>query len=77
MPRICDSTSEPIDFCADCFPKSEDAAHDEFGDVGDGPDGRGNCFEYDTEHPSYEFEDYRCHRCKCQLTEDDDCRDYT
>jgi hypothetical protein len=64
--RIRDSQSDPYDFCPDCFP-SEAEALDEYGDNGDGPDGRGNCFCYDDEHPGYDCDEYTCHTCGRQL----------
>lgn len=70
MPRIYTSANDPIDFCQDCFP-SESNALDEYGDVGDGPDERGNCFGYDEDHPPYENEDYKCAECHKELTEED------
>ena len=57
--RIFTSANDPLDFCLDCAP-SESDAFSLYGDVGDGPDGRGNCFGYDLDHPPYEHEDYRC-----------------
>ncbi len=30
---------------------------------GPGPDGRGDCFAYDAEHPPYGLEDYHCYIC--------------
>jgi len=74
MPRIYDSASDPIDFCKRCFPKSEAAAEKQYGDVsktGDGPDGRGNCFGYNEDHPPYEECDYDCEKCGKRLTEND------
>lgn len=71
MPRIYTSTSDPLDFCQRCFPKSEDKAFLRYGDIGDGPDGRGNCFSYDDDHPPYEDEDYRCVTCNRLLREKD------
>lgn len=70
MPRICDSADNPHDFCRTCMP-TEDEAEEEFGDVGDGPDGRGNCFAYKPEHPPYEG-DYVCEHCEEELTEVDE-----
>lgn len=67
MPRIYTSASDPLDFCRHCFPSTEEAAFDEYGDLGDGPDGRGNCFGYDAEHPDYENECYLCHICGVPL----------
>lgn len=71
MPRIRNSKNDPLDFCIKCFPKSESFAFQKYGNVGDGPDGRGNCFAYDDDHPPYEFEDYRCEKCDKLLTEND------
>ncbi len=71
MPRIYDSANNPIDFCRDCFP-DEASAEEEFGNVGDGPDGRGNCFGYDDMHPDYDECDYTCHECGKLLTNEDD-----
>lgn len=51
MPRIYTSASDPIDFCQACFPTEEEALR-MYGNVGDGPDDRGNCFSYNEEHPS-------------------------
>ena len=73
MPRIYSSASDPIDFCRAHFPKTEAAAL-KFAKMGDGPDGRGNCFSYDDDHPPYEDDDsgmYRCHTCRKKLTEVD------
>jgi hypothetical protein len=73
MPRIYDSSNDALDFCKGCFPK-EEVAEKKFGDVtktGEGPDGRGNCFGWDAEHPPYEATDYRCHKCRARLTEED------
>ncbi len=67
--RIYDSTNDPHDFCVDCFPV-EDIAIEEFGDLGDGPDNRGNCFTYDAEHPPYEDDNYYCESCRQQLNSD-------
>jgi hypothetical protein len=65
--RIYTSESIPVDFCGDCFP-SEQEAIIEFGNQGDGPDDRGNCFGYDEEHPDYDEMDYKCHSCGDKLT---------
>jgi hypothetical protein len=70
MPRIYNSASEPLDFCMGCFP-SEAEAEEEYGNVaktGEGPDGRGNCFGYEAEHPEYENEGYTCEQCGRTLT---------
>lgn len=71
MPRIYTSANDPIDFCKRHFPKTEAAASEEYGNVGDGPDGRGNCFDYDAHHPDYEGNGYRCHECRKELTDED------
>lgn len=73
MPRIYTSASDPLDFCKECFPFTEDEAFELYGDVGDGPDGRGNCFGYNDDHPPYEDDPYmyRCHTCKKVLTDED------
>lgn len=72
MPRIYTSANDPLDFCLDCFP-TETAAIDEYQDVGDGPDGRGNCFTYEAIHPPYSDRGmkYRCHICKKELLDED------
>jgi hypothetical protein len=71
MPRIYDSANNPLDFCTGCFPKDEATAEDKYGDVGEGPDGRTNCFSYDSEHPDYDGTDYRCKKCRKPLTSRD------
>ncbi len=73
MPRIYASNADPVDFCLTCFP-SERRARFKFGleKVGPGPDGRGDCFEYNGDHPSYGGEDYECDECGKRLTEADD-----
>lgn len=72
MPRIYTSQSDPIDFCKKCFPQTEEKAFSLYGNLGDGPDGRGNCFGYDDDHPPYEYENYRCQTCGRLLGERDD-----
>jgi hypothetical protein len=71
MPRICTSRNDPMDFCIKCFPKTEAIAKKRFGNIGDGPDGRGNCFAYEAEHPNYEYEDEECLVCFKLLTIED------
>lgn len=76
MPRICDSSDEPLDFCKRCMPSEADA-EEEYGDVektGEGPDGRGNCFAYEPFHPPYGdyAGDFHCESCGKELTERDD-----
>ena len=75
MPRIFTSANEPRDYCSRHFP-NERNARKLFGDVGDGPDGRGNCFEYDADHPDYEDDQdmYRCVTCGCRLGERDNVK---
>jgi hypothetical protein len=74
MPRIYDSASNPLDFCSNHMPL-EQVAEQRYGNVaktGQGPDGRGNCFGYDAEHPPYEDGViYKCKSCRKQLTEED------
>lgn len=72
MPRIYDSASNPLDFCQKHFPKTEEIARKKYGNVGDGPDGRGNCFGYDDDHPPYADTDYKCEVCKKALMDEDD-----
>jgi len=70
MPRIYDSSNEPLDFCKKHMPTETEALLS-YGDVnktGEGPDGRGNCFGYDAEHPDYQDEDYECIVCGCHLS---------
>jgi hypothetical protein len=71
MPRIVASNAEPFDFCRCCFPDPGEAAR-EFSRREDGPDGRGNCYEYNAEHPPYETTDYTCEDCNSPLTDEDD-----
>lgn len=67
MPRIRTSDSDPIDFCRKCFPVKR-RAEAAYAQRGHGPDGRGNCFEYDDDHPDYTGEDYTCENCGRALT---------
>lgn len=71
MPRIYDSASDPRDFCRRCYPKTEAVAEKLFGDEAKGPDGRGNGFGYDAEHPPYEECGYECEVCHAPLSEKD------
>lgn len=71
MPRIYDSRSDPHDFCRRCFPE-EGEASTKFEHLGDGPDGRGNCYSYDDSHPPYCETDYRCETCNAPLMSLDD-----
>lgn len=68
MPRIYNSANEALDFCKRCFPKSEPDAFIAFGGKEDGPDGRGDCFGYDCEHPDYDGCEYDCELCGKPLT---------
>ena len=70
MPRLFTSQNNPLDFCIIHFP-SESKAQNEYGNLGDGPDGRGNCFSHNTEHPPYSSDNYRCEVCG-KILEDDD-----
>ena len=73
MPRIYTSANDARDYCERCYP-TEKGAEQRYGNVaktGEGPDGRGNCFSYDAEHPDYEREDYTCIVCKKKLGEQD------
>jgi len=70
--RIYTSESNPLDFCNRCFPKTEVIAFEKYGNLGDGPDDRGNCFEYDADAPwFYSDHDhgYCCETCGKKLTE--------
>lgn len=67
MPRIYNSLSEPLDFCQRCFP-SQKNAEARYACLGDGPDDRGNCFDYDVDHPDYDECEYHCEQCGCRLT---------
>jgi len=70
--RIYTSQSDPLDFCNDCAP-CEVTAEELYGNLGEGPDDRGNCFGYDEERPCYDDDidsEYRCETCGNNLTED-------
>lgn len=71
MPRIITSAADPVDYCRACFP-SRKVAEAEFGNVGHGPDDRGNCYEYRADHPPYADGDYTCERCEKPLGEKDE-----
>lgn len=73
MPRICDSSDEPHDFCKRCFPSEVTAMRrfDSTEKFGEGPDGRGNCFAYDPAHPDYDDTDYECETCGKALSNRD------
>jgi len=59
MPRIYTSSNSPLDFCVRCFPKNEAKAELTYGRMGVGPDGRGNCFSYEADHPDYSCDAYQ------------------
>ena len=67
MPRIFTSANDPLNFCRKCWP-TETRAFELYGNLGDGPDGRGNCYGYDEDHPSYDDGEYRCCSCRKKLT---------
>jgi hypothetical protein len=60
-----------MDFCQRCWPGLATALK-RYNALGDGPDDRGNCFDYDASHPDYDGEDYVCYKCGRRLTEKDD-----
>jgi hypothetical protein len=68
--RIYTSCSDPIDFCKRCAP-DEDEAQELYGNLGDGQDGRDNSFDYDSDHPPYGGERYKCETCDEELTDVD------
>ena len=68
MPRI--YTNNPYDFCKRCFP-THSKTEQQYSSVGEGPDGRGNCYDYGADHHCYSGENYRCCVCKKPLKEDD------
>ena len=68
--RIYTTSSSPLDYCRLCAPADTPGtklAHTD----GPGPDGRGDCYGYDAEHPDYDGEFYRCHQCRRPLTQGD------
>jgi len=70
MPRIYSTASNPYDFCKAHMPPTEEAARAmPLLNDGDGPDGRGDCFGYDAEHPEYDGEAYTCTTCGKPLTD--------
>jgi hypothetical protein len=71
VPRINASNNVPLDFCWQSFPKTEEVASRLFGNRGDGQDGRGSCFAYNTEHPAYNAWPYHCPACRRKLTAED------
>lgn len=70
--RIYTSQSIPLDFCNDCVPCPV-TAREEYGNLGDGPDDRGNCYAYDETRPCYDDDPdwfYECEECGVALTEE-------
>ena len=48
-------------------------AWEDYGNRGDGPDDRGNCFGWNAEHPSYDDDEvYKCSSCGARLIESRD-----
>lgn len=73
MPRIYTSASDPIDFCQHCFPLECEARQDYgLAVCGEGPDDRGDCFDYEADHPPYDDTDYDCEECGAPLGDCDD-----
>lgn len=70
MPRITASNNDSYDFCRQCYRKRKDKTM--YQEMGDGPYGRGNCYEVNSEHPHYESNGYRCDGCYARLTEYDE-----
>lgn len=68
--RIYTSTDEALDYCNECG-ITEDEAIEQWGNIGDGSNGRGNCFEYDGTHPDYDDCEYYCQCCGERLTSKD------
>jgi hypothetical protein len=71
MPRICASNNDPHDFCFSCYPSQDDADEDPQFHQGEGPDDRGDCYEYDADHPDYDGLGYTCEVCGKPLTSED------
>lgn len=72
--RVSASNADRFDFCR-IHRISEATAVKRYGNVGDGPDGRGNCFDYDEEHPDYETGGIVCAVCGRELTDADQRED--
>lgn len=70
MPRIYSSCNDPLDFCLRCW-VSEATAKKRYSTWGDGPDNRGNCFDYNADHPDYEGTGYTCTTCGRKLSSKD------
>lgn len=74
MPRIYASDNDPHDYCKNHMPEEGSVTWHRLMNQGDGPDGRGNCFEAEADHPPYEDDDtgiYECMVCGKRLGEDD------
>lgn len=71
MPRIYNSASEPIDYCKKHFPAEDSVTAARHQNAGDGPDGRGNCYGYDEDHPDYDDGKYTCEICNKRLGAED------
>ena len=72
MPRLYASNGDPVDLCQHHFPSNEEYARQKYGNIGDGPDERGNCFSYDDAHPNYGDDAYTCAVCGKRLSEERD-----
>lgn len=70
MPRVITSDNDCLDFCFKCFP-SKLVSFQRFGNNGDGPDNRGNCFSWDDLCPQYDGEGYECYACGKTLKDRD------
>lgn len=68
MPRIYASNNDPCDYCAECYPNEDSVTWHRLQNMGDGPDGRGNCFADEADHPDYEDDEYHCQACGELLT---------
>jgi hypothetical protein len=70
MPRIYNKEGHPFDYCKFCMLSEEQAEiehnHDKLIFT---PDNGG--FGYDSEHPEYEYTEYKCDECEDELTEAD------
>lgn len=69
--RVRTSSNEPLDFCRFCRPSEARAVREYSDPAKAGPDGRGDCFAFDDDHPEYEGADVRCVTCGWELTNED------
>lgn len=63
MPRLSlthTTWNESVDYCQRCYPKSERAAHMQWGAA--------VIIDMDNEHPDYDDDAYRCESCERPLT---------